>query len=83
MANHVDYPETRRHAYTPKHLLSPSTIENLVKELTSGRITSRAGLDNIDVEKGTENFSEMQQLVKTLAPFARDDSQKEKILQKY
>lgn len=80
MADHIDDPAKKRHAYTPKHLLSPSTIEKLVKELTSGRITSRAGLDNIDVEKGTDNFIEMRQIVNTLAPFSRDDSEKEKIL---
>ena len=82
MACHIHDKATKRHAYTPKHMLSPSTIEKLVKELTSGRIMSRAGLDNIDVEKGMENFSNMRQLVETLAPFARDDLLKENILEK-
>ena len=76
MADHINEEATKRHAFTPKHILSPSTIEKLVKELTSGRIMSRAGLDNIDVEKGTENFSAMRQITETLAPFARDDSMK-------
>ena len=53
-----------------------------MKELTSGRIMSRAGLDNIDVEKGMENFSSMRQIIETLAPFARDDLVKESILLK-
>ena len=64
-SNHVG-----RHKYTPKHLLSPSTIEKLIKELTSGSITSRAGLDNIYVEKGTENFEGMRSIVETLSTFA-------------
>ena len=51
MAGHINEELAKRHAYTPKHMLSPSTICKLVKELTSGRIMSRAGLDNIDVEK--------------------------------
>ena len=77
MADHINEEWAKRHAYTPKHMLSPSTICKLVKELTSGRIMSRAGLDNIDVEKGMENFSTMRQITETLAPFARDDSTKE------
>ena len=82
MTCHIHDKETKRHAYTPKHMLSPSTIEKLVKDLTSGRIMSRAGLDNIDVEKGMENFSSMRQVVETLAPFARDNFIKERILEK-
>ena len=82
MKEHINQLKTARHAYTPKHLLSPSTIEKLVKELTSGSITSRAGLDNIDVEKGTDNFNQMREIINTLAPFARDDSAKERILKK-
>ena len=82
MSEHVNDIKTKRHAYTPKHLLSPSTIEKLVKELTSGSITSRAGLDNIDVEKGTDNFNQMRELVSTLAPFVRDDLAKDSILEK-
>lgn len=82
MAGHINEELAKRHAYTPKHMLSPSTICKLVKELTSGRIMSRAGLDNIDVEKGMENFSTMRQITETLAPFARDDSTKEDLLER-
>ena len=51
-----------RHKYTPKGLLSPSTITKLFLELTSGEIKSQAGLDNIDVIKGHENFERMSEL---------------------
>ena len=55
--------------YTPKNLLSPSTIEKLMKELTSGGLQSRAGLDNIYIEKGAENFAEMISIIETLSTF--------------
>jgi rubrerythrin len=61
-----------RHKYTPKNLLSPSTIEKLMKELTSGGLQSRAGLDNIYIEKGAENFAEMTSLIETLSTFLGD-----------
>ena len=62
--------------------MSPSTIEKLVKELTSGSITSQAGLDNIYVEKGAENFDEMRSLIDTLSIFANwDRNRKEKLCQ--
>ena len=59
----------KRHMYTPKNLLSPSTIEKLMKELTSGGLQSRAGLDNIYIEKGAENFAEMISIIETLSTF--------------
>ena len=61
-ANH----EGKRHKFTPDHLLSPSTITKIVLELTSGKIKSRAGLDNIDVVKGHENFENMRAMVDNL-----------------
>jgi len=54
-----------QHQFTPENLLSPSTIYRSVSELTSGEIKSRAGLDNIDVHKGHENFVTMRSLVHT------------------
>ena len=57
----------KRHGFTPKNLLSPSTIYRLLKDLTSGAIRSRAGLDNIDVKKGSENFEKMRMLVTDLS----------------
>ena len=54
------------HKYTPKHLLSPSTISKILLELTSGEIKSLSGLDNIDVIKGHDNFENMRLMVDNL-----------------
>ena len=67
------------HKYTPKGLLSPSVIEKLVNELTSGGLTSRAGLDNIYVEKGVENFQTLRELARTLSYHLINDNKKEKL----
>ena len=74
-----------KHKYTPDHLLSPSTITKILLELTSGEITSCAGLDNTDVQKGHDNFENLRVLVDTLtniiggnnASLTRDHLQKE------
>lgn len=63
-------------------MLSPSTIEKILKELTSGGIESRAGLDNIMVEKGMENFEEMVNIVNTLCTFLGDAPRQEKLKNK-
>ena len=60
----------KSHKFTPKSLLSPSSIEKLIKGLTIGQIKSRAGLDNIYVEKGTENFEQLQELATMLSNIA-------------
>ena len=52
--------------FTPKGKLSPSSIERILSQLTAGKIRSLAGLDNTDVEKGTENFLQMKAIVRTL-----------------
>ena len=62
------------HKYTPDHLLSPSTITKILLELTSGEITSLAGLDNIDVQKGHDNFENMRTLVDTLTNIIGGDN---------
>ena len=67
-----------RHKYTPKGLLSPSTITKLLLELTSGEIISHAGLDNIDVIKGHENFERMSQLAGNLCSIIDTVEAKEK-----
>ena len=54
------------HWFTPKGKLSSASIEKLLGQLTAGKIRSLAGLDNTDVEKGTENFLQMKAIVHTL-----------------
>ena len=52
--------------FTPKGKLSPSSIERVLSQLTSGDLKSLRGLDNIDVEKGHENFERMKAIVSSL-----------------
>ena len=52
--------------FTPKGKLSPSSIERVLSQLTSGDIKSLRGLDNIDVEKGYENFERLKAIVSSL-----------------
>ena len=40
---------------------------NIILQLSSGEITSRAGLDNIDVLKGHDNFEHMRVMVENLS----------------
>lgn len=54
------------HSFTPKGMLSPSTIEEILNHLTSGQIKSLIGLDNTYVESGHENFEGMKAWVKKL-----------------
>lgn len=63
-----------RHMFTPPDLLSPSTLTKLLLELTSGEIKSRAGLDNIDVIKGHDNFERMRVLTSTLCSIIGPDA---------
>ena len=58
--------EKKRHCFTPKGQISPSSIEKLLGELTAGRIKSMAGLDDTDVEKGSQNFHQMKAIVQNL-----------------
>ena len=58
-----EHDDDKRHQFTPPDLLSPSTITKILLELSSGQIKSLAGLDNIAVMKGSENFEHMNQLV--------------------
>ena len=67
-----------KHKYTPPDLLRPSTITKLLLELTSGEIKSRAGLDNIDVNKGHANIEHMSQMVDMLTSIIGSDEAKEK-----
>ena len=62
-----------RHGYTPQGLLSPSILTSVLLELTSGQIKSRAGLDNIDVTKGHDNFQEMINILQSLSFFGKVD----------
>ena len=55
-----------RHAFTPKQCLSASSITMLLKQLTSGKIKSLAGLDDTDTKCGTNNFANMRAMVETL-----------------
>lgn len=74
----LDKDHMGKHKYTPPDLLSPSTITKLLLELTSGEIKSRAGLDNIDVNKGHANFEHMSQMVDMLTSIIGSDEAKEK-----
>ena len=65
-----------RHQYTPKGLLSPSTITKILLGLTSGEIRSRAGLDNTDVLKGRNNFEKMRSLNQILNSFTANPTAK-------
>ena len=62
------------HAYTPENKLSPSTIARILATLTNGEIKSLAGLDNIDVIKGHDNFENMREMVKKLVYIGRMDA---------
>ena len=64
--HHLPPMNIRRHSFTPKGKLSPTSIEKILGQLTAGKIRSLAGLDNTDVEKGTENFLQMKSIVHTL-----------------
>ena len=64
---YLPHGHTGRHKYTRKGLLSPSLMEKIIKELTSGGLKSRAGLDNIYVKKGFENFEVMRSLIDIMA----------------
>lgn len=68
----------RRHKYTPAGLVSPSTIEKILLEVTSGEIRSLAGLDNISTIKGHENFLNMKAMVDNLTGIIGGDETKEK-----
>ena len=68
----------KRHRFTPPNLLSPSTITKLLSELTSGEIKSLAGLDNIDVSKGHDNFEQMRQIVDLQCSIIGTDEAKER-----
>ena len=63
-----------KHAYTPDDKLSPSTIARILSTLTNGEIKSLAGLDNIDVIKGHDNFESMREMVKKLVYIGRMDA---------
>jgi hypothetical protein len=63
-----------KHAYTPDDKLSPSTIARILSNLTNGEIKSLAGLDNIDVIKGHDNFESMREMVKKLVYIGRMDA---------
>jgi hypothetical protein len=69
------------HQYTPKGFLSPSSILRIMKAVTSGTIKSLAGLDDIMVEKGRDNFQRMKMLVQIFAAVANKvgPSQQEEI----
>ena len=56
-----------RHKFTPPNLLSPSTINKIILQLTSGEIQAKAGLDGTYIAKGYENFQNMKSFVTTLA----------------
>jgi hypothetical protein len=56
-----------RHSFTPKGMLSPSIIEQILNQLTSGQIKSLIGLDNTSVESGHENFLGMKAWVQKLS----------------
>jgi hypothetical protein len=85
--DHHLFPEERiRHCFTPKGQLSPSSIEKILGQLTAGKIRSLAGLDDTDVEKGTQNFHQMKSIVRTLTEvgmFGRGgDSQAELLIKR-
>ena len=60
-----------RHKFTQKGRLSPSAIAQILNHVTSGKIRSLAGLDDIDVEKGSENFDAMKEMTRTLMAVGR------------
>ena len=67
-----------RHKFTTKEYLSPSSINTVLKSITSGTIKSLHGLDNIDVEKGDENFDRMKKLVSYFLNISNHTSSEEK-----
>ena len=64
--DHQTLTSIKSHCFTPKGQLSPSSIEKILGQLTAGKIRSLAGLDDTDVEKGTQNFLQMKATLRTL-----------------
>lgn len=56
--------------------MSPSTVTKILHGLTTGEIKSLAGLDNIDVSKGRENFEHMRELAEILGGVIGSDDAK-------
>lgn len=80
---------TRNHFHKKSHrfklpgALSRSYFLKLVDTMTDGQIKNLAGLDNIDVTKGYENFNSMEEIIKSLASKGGlDPSIRDKLLQK-
>ena len=60
-----------QHKYTPStEALSFTSADLIIKKITSGKMTSLAGLDDIDTCKGTENFQKMRSMVNILSQIA-------------
>lgn len=53
-------------SYKQNDILSFSTMHNVMGSLTNGKIKNLAGLDNVDVNTGHDNFLEMKEIVREL-----------------
>ena len=61
-----------QHKYTPSsETLSFTSCDLILKKITSGTMKSLAGLDDIDTNKGTENFRRMRSMADILSSIAR------------
>ena len=67
--------ESQRCKFTPDNKLSPSTVERILNQITSGNMKSLRGLDNTYVEKGSDSFLAMKGIVKKLSNVCSHDEE--------
>jgi hypothetical protein len=63
--------------FTLDSKLSPSTVENILKQITSGDIKTFKGLDNIYVEKGNDSFENMKAVLQNICLMGNLGSEEE------
>ena len=72
---HTKKHESQRCKFTPDQKLSPSTVERILNQITSGNMKSLRGLDNTYVEKGSDSFQAMKGIVKKLSNVCSHDEE--------
>ncbi len=73
----AEHSNVLKHKFVPRNLLGLTTISRIMKSITSGTIKLLQGLDDIDLQKGAENFEKMKGLVNLLSIFAGKTSPEE------
>ena len=62
----LGHKKPKNHSYKQYGILSFSSMCNIMGSLTNGKIKNLAGLDNVDVNTGHDNFLEMKEIVREL-----------------